>query len=192
MRCFIGLPLPEEYQQELRTVVATWKPRLRSRLSWTKPGNWHMTLKFLGEVSEVSLEHVIQSLAEPLGAGFVLRAGGGGFFPNQAKPRVLWVGVRQGGEDCRGLAGEVQRRLAVLGHSAEGRAFAPHLTVARIKEARPDPWPDLLRELHVRVWPEARMDRVVLWESRLDPDGPIYRQVAAFRLDEPTGRCPSD
>jgi len=186
MRCFIGLPLPEEYQQGLRALIDVWKPRLRSRLSWTRPGNWHMTLKFLGEVPEDAVEPIVQSLGEPLGKSFVLRAGGGGFFPNQQRPRVIWVGARQGGESCRALAREVEQRLAILGWPGRQSAFTPHLTVARIKEAAPgppDPWDDLLCALHTAKWPDAPMDRVVLWESLLAPTGPNYRPVGEFRLE---------
>jgi 2'-5' RNA ligase len=197
MRCFIGLPLPEEYQQKLQDLIKIWKPRLQSRLSWTKPGNWHMTLKFLGEIPNEAVEPIVQALGESLGKSFILQAGNGGFFPNQFRPRVIWVGVHQGGEACRALAREVEQRLALLGQSVwpgqldwsgrppEARAFTPHLTVARIKEARPDP-PDplgeLLDALHAAKWPEARMDRVVLWASQLTPAGPHYRPMAEFGL----------
>lgn len=204
MRCFIGLPLPEEYQQGLRALIEVWKPRLRSRLSWTRPGNWHVTLKFLGEVPEDAVEPMVQALGEPLGESlgqsFVLRAGDGGVFPNQQRPRVIWVGVLQGGESCRALAREVEQRLALLdwpgqsgrpgwpGQPREARAFTPHLTVARIKEAAPDPavpdtWAEMLCALHAAKWPDARMDRVVLWESLLAPTGPNYRPVGEFKLE---------
>jgi 2'-5' RNA ligase len=191
MRCFIGLPLPEEYQQKLQVLIKTWKPRLQSRLSWTKPGNWHMTLKFLGEIPKKAVEPIVQTLGESLGKRFILQAGDGGFFPNQSRPRVIWVGVNQGGEACRALAREVEQRLALLGQldwpgrPPGARAFTPHLTVARIREARPDPpdpWDELLDALHATKWPEARMDRVVLWASQLTSAGPNYRSVAEFGL----------
>lgn len=188
MRCFIGLPLPEEYQQKLQALIKTWKPKLQSRLSWTKPGNWHMTLKFLGEIPKEAVEPIVQALGESLGKSFILQAGNGGFFPDQSRPRVIWVGVNQGGEACRALAREVEQRLALLGRFSrppEARAFTPHLTVARIKEARPDPpdpWDELLDALHAAKWPEARMDRVVLWASQLTPFGPHYRPMAEFGL----------
>lgn len=186
MRCFIGLPLPEEYQQGLRALIDAWKPRLRSRLSWTRPGNWHVTLKFLGEVSEEGVGPMVQALGETLGKSFVLQAGGGGFFPNRLRPRVVWVGTRQGGESCRILAREVEQRLALLGWPREARAFTPHLTVARVKEAAPPP-PDPLDEMFCALqaahWPDAHMDRVVLWESLLSPSGPNYRPVGEFKLE---------
>lgn len=182
MRCFIGLPVPEKYQQGLQRLISEWRPRLRSRISWTRPGNWHVTLKFLGDVSEDWLDQATQGLETGLGEDFVFQVGAGGFFPDQSRPRVIWAGVVQGGDSCRNLAREVDRRLAVLGQPREGRPFSPHLTVARIKKAAPDPWNELLRALHGADWPETRMDRVALWESRLSPAGPDYRTIKEFRL----------
>lgn len=189
MRCFVGLPLPEEYQLELAKLIAIWKPRLRSRVSWTRPGNWHLTMKFLGDVTGENLGRVVQALNVPFGEMFVLRAGNGGFFPNLVSPRVVWAGLRQGQGECQKLAGQVERRMAALGFAKEGRAFVPHLTVARIKKAEQDPWDGLLGTLNDTDWPEARMDRVVLWESRLTPAGPNYRIVAEFKLEGHSARC---
>ncbi len=81
MRCFIGLPMPQDYQQGLQRVTAAWQDRLRSRLSWTRPGNWHLTLKFFGEVHEEFLDALIQILHHPMGDRFVLQAGGRRGFP---------------------------------------------------------------------------------------------------------------
>jgi len=182
MRCFIGLPMPQEYQQGLQGVAAAWQGRLRSGLSWTRPGNWHLTLKFLGEVHEESLDALIQILRHPMGDRFVMQAGGGGFFPGLSRPRGLWVGLRQGDDACRDLAREVAQRCEAIGFPIEQRPFASHLTIARIKQAKPDPWSQVLQSLHAAKWPETEMDRVVLWESRLGGQGPTFTALAEFAL----------
>jgi len=182
MRCFIGLPMPEQYQQGLRRLTATWRPKLHSKLSWTRPGNWHLTLKFLGEVPENTFSPLVQILRPPLGKRFVLQAQGGGFFPDPTRPRVLWVGVGRGDDACRSLAQEIARRCEAVGFPLEHRPFSSHLTIARIKQHKPDPWPQVLQSLHAITWPVAEMNRVVLWKSSLDNNGPIYTAMEKFPL----------
>jgi RNA 2',3'-cyclic 3'-phosphodiesterase len=182
MRCFIGLPLPETYQQGLFNLVNRWKPRLCSRMSWVRPGNWHLTLKFLGEVSMASFEALVSAFQEPLGGPFDFQGKGGGFFPSIKRPRVLWVGVDRGSDALRVLAGEVDRRCTAHDFPPEQRAFVSHLTVARIKQAEVDPWSEVLADLDGMCWPKIEVDRIVLWESRLTSQGPRYESRAEFRL----------
>lgn len=194
MRCFIGLPLNEDYQLMLGEIIRQWKPRLRSRMSWTSPGNWHLTLKFLGETSQEQISLLREALVNSRPAAFRLQGQGGGFFPNpdasrktfRRGPRVLWVGLGRGVEETRELAGWVQDVTETLGFPREERAFRPHLTVARIKQPEKDPWTEILENFQKITWPETIIDRMVLWESRLSPSGPEYEPLADWRLETGT------
>ncbi len=182
MRCFIGLPLPESYQLGLQEFIDRWQGRLRSRITWTRPGNWHLTLKFLGEINEAETDKVCDALRDPLGPCFALRGGGGGSFPDPRNPRVIWVGLAEGEERCRDAASEIDRRLAEIGPPKQRRVFTPHLTLGRVKQAAHDPWDELLRDLHRIRWPRIEISHVVLWASRLAPSGPHYRKITASQL----------
>lgn len=184
-RLFIGLPLPEEYQQRLEALRWRWRYRLSSRLSWTRPGNWHITLQFLGDTDESLIPAYTAALAGVEYVPFVLQGGGAGFFPppkddREPRPRVIWVGLKQGGAECIALSGAVGAALLPLGFRPESRPFKPHLTLARVKEARQDPWLELLAELHREAWPACVAERFVLWRSVLGPRGPTYFEVAGF------------
>ena len=187
MRCFIGLPLNETYQEILGQIIRQWKPRLRSRMTWTRPGNWHLTLKFLGETSPTQADALQKALLGSRHATFVFRGQGGGSFPtpglSRRRPRVLWVGVGRGGHETRELAGQVENLTADLGFPREVRAFHPHLTVARVKQPEKDPWAEILDGFQSIAWPEMVVDRVVLWESRLTPRGPEYKPLVEWRLE---------
>ena len=205
MRCFIGLPLPEDYQRRLAGLIQEWKALLGPGVSWTKPGNWHLTLKFLGEIQEQRA----RSLLDVLGKGiteeksckaFSLQGRGAGFFPDPRRPRVFWVGLGKGGEQTRELAAWVDAVCAGLGFAREERAFRAHLTVARIKQPRKDhhgmahrgsretnhasvsTWHEILHSVEALSWPEITVDRMVLWESRLSAEGPTYRPLAEWGL----------
>ncbi|MHC1700434.1 MAG: RNA 2',3'-cyclic phosphodiesterase [Humidesulfovibrio sp.] len=183
VRCFVGLPLPESWQAGLARVTQTLSAELSSRIGWTRPGNWHVTLKFLGDVDEERLPDVVQALAGVGFAPFVLAVGRAGFFPplGRGAPRVLWAGLAQGGPESLRLAAEVQRPLSALGFAPESRPFAAHLTLGRVKAAAPgDDWALVERVVAGEPWPVAGIDRFVLWRSLLGPGGPRYSRLAEF------------
>lgn len=182
-RCFVGVPLPETYQEGLRKVAEKWQPRLASRINWTKPGNWHITLYFLGEVEQGDLDRARQTLAEISHSRFSLRGGGGGFFPPQKKPpRVIWVGLLQGSQECVELADKVVSGLQRAGFPPRDKPYRPHLTLGRVKKGLRDDWNGLLKFLQDTSWPEVEVDSFVLWESRLSPQGPSYHPLERYNL----------
>ncbi len=185
MRCFVGLPLPKAYQDGLQSVSEAWRPRLRSKTTWTRPGNWHLTLTFLGELAEDVVSRVEEALYRVDHPTFLFQAGSAGFFPpgTQRAPRVVWAGLEKGAEETRTLAGQVQRAVSEVGFATEERPFRPHLTLARVREARKgDDWTALLRDLEERRWPEMWMRSFVLWQSVLSSSGPTYTVIREFAL----------
>lgn len=183
MRCFVGVPLPDSYQDQLAWLVRQHKPGLRSDASWTRPGNWHVTLKFLGQVENERLPGVAEALRGISFEAFDFQAGGAGFFPDPLRPRVAWIGVKLGNGTLRELAAQVDGAMEPLGFEREKRAYTPHLTLARVKRAKGDDWVGLLRSLGAVEWPVIRAGRMVLWESRLSPVGPSYSVLESFGPD---------
>lgn len=205
MRCFIGLPLPESYHRLLADIIQELKALPVSGVTWTRPGNWHLTLKFLGEIQEERARSLPGALGDGLSGekpcmAFFMQGRGGGFFPDPRRPRVFWVGLGKGRRQACDLAERVDAACAGLGFAREDREFHPHLTVARIRQAGKgrsgmahrsqretsspcaSTWIQMLRSMDRISWPEIRMDRMVLWESRLSPAGPDYRPLAEWRL----------
>ncbi len=181
-RCFIGLPLPEPYQEGLQSLTAKWSKRLRSHVTWTKPGNWHLTLFFLGDVAEDQVEGVKRQLAEVSQPRFELQAAGGGFFPPGKSPRVIWVGLKKGGREAAQLADRITDALSPLGFIPEKRPFKAHLTAGRVKRDRRDDWNELLAEMQEIHWPAVEARCFVLWKSTLRPQGPEYTPLQEYSL----------
>ncbi len=108
LRLFLGLPLPPSYQEGLARLAGGFSGPSRlpgaARLAWTRPGNWHLTLKFLGGVAPDRARAVIEASAAALAAlpfrPFRLGAGGAGAFPSLARPHLTLARVRDDGGDA--------------------------------------------------------------------------------------------
>jgi 2'-5' RNA ligase len=180
MRLFIGLPLPESYQERLGRLVGRLRGMVRSHVSWTKPGSWHLTLKFLGEVEEGRLDGLAEALGRVRFEAFALQAGGAGFFPDARRPRVLWTGLAEGREACTALAAGIEQAAVGCSFMPEERPFAPHLTIGRVRRGEPDDWGAVQREIARVDWARCEIGCFVLWQSILGPQGPKYVRRAEF------------
>jgi 2'-5' RNA ligase len=185
VRCFLGLPLPGAYQEGLAELRRQLAPGLASRLTWTRPGNWHLTLKFLGEVDQARIPGLCAELAGIEHAPVTLQAAGGGVFPDRRRPRVLWAGLGRGGRAAAGLAALVDAACVHQGFAPREREFRPHLTVARVKRPARDDWAGVLKKMTGRTWPVIEVPGFALWQSLLKPEGPEYRVVETFALSRP-------
>ena len=191
LRCFIGLPLPEDMQAGLSRVAQRLAGALSSRISWTRPGNWHLTLKFLGGVDAGRVPELAEALRGVAFAPFALAVGRAGVFPAGGPPRALWAGLALGETESARLAAKVDQALFPLGFAPEARPFFAHLTLGRVKAAAPDDdWGLAERALAGESWPKAGIGSFVLWQSVLGPSGPQYSRLAEFparmaRSDEP-------
>jgi len=181
MRLFIGLSVPELYRDNARSMIDAVRATTPSKVSWTKPENLHLTLKFLGNVDPASLPTIIEALSGVRFPAFTMRTGGIHAFPEKGKPRVLWLGVKEGASECADLADLVNQALVPLGFKAEEHIFRSHITLGRVKRHGGD---DLRAELRSRElpWPPFTADRFTLWHSDTLPEGPVYTPQAMFNL----------
>ncbi len=179
-RLFVAIHLPREYQDGLAQLTASLKGRLRSRLAWTRPGNWHLTLKFLGDTDETRITAITKALRSVPFTAFDLQAGDAGFFPDMKRPRVFWLGLAQGGDACRALARNIEGALEPLGFAPEARPFEGHLTLARVKQGRGDDWAGLKALARKKEWPVFRAHSFTLQQSELTPQGPKYSVLGLF------------
>lgn len=151
---------------------ALTRVRQKSSLRLVDPQQVHVTLAFLGEVASPLSDRVAASMQEPI-AGvppFRLRIGGLGVFPPRGAPRVLWLGLHDGTRELIAVQSVVARRLEALGVALEDRAFHPHVTIARWRDARPSDRALVDHDARAAV-AEMTVDRVTLFESRLSSKG---------------------
>lgn len=158
--------------------------RVREGPRWEeRPDHWHLTLRFLGPLSR--LAPVVDALAGAA-AGcrpFLFRFGGAGAFPSPRRARVVWLGASEGQGDMVSLAGAVAGALVPVGHEAERRPFRPHLTLARLRVPG-DVGAILFAVGAGPVGPAFTVGEIVLYESRLSPQGSTYTVLERFGLGD--------
>jgi 2'-5' RNA ligase len=175
-RVFAAVPLPAEVRLAL-------DDKLRSHALPGKvapPENWHLTLRFLGNVDEVSYERFVSLLdTANLGKRFRLALGQMGAFPNPKRATVLWLGVSQGGEEMSELALTAEEAAQGAGLPPEERPFQPHLTLSRIR-----PPTDVSGLIAAFGDTEIgwRCETMVVYRSRLGPGGARYEPLEIFDL----------
>ncbi|MFC7069982.1 RNA 2',3'-cyclic phosphodiesterase [Halobaculum lipolyticum] len=137
-RLFVSVDLPDRLADAFAAVQEPLAavPGLR----FTDPEQAHCTLTFLGDVDESRVDDVAEALDRAVGAAavgpFDCEVGGLGAFPSPDYVRVVWVGVREGSEELTRLAEAVERETVELGFDEADHEFTPHLTLARLNDAR--------------------------------------------------------
>ena len=180
MRAFIAIDLPES----IRAALGRKQDLFRSvgpEKGWTRPEGIHLTLKFLGEISDAQVKEVCQSLKN-LGQFESVAIGlkGFGFFPDARRPRVFWVGVDAPAHLSQ-LAERIEEAMGKIGFAREERPFRPHLTLARFRMPQPQPaLQALLTEQAEQELGNFTVSEFFLFESKLLPQGAEYRKVERF------------
>ena len=184
MRAFIAIELPPEVKNDLADVQQRLKQAgLKAR--WVKPGNIHLTLKFLGDIDPGNLENISAAMkvATEKHAPFELKVSGTGVFPNLKKARVLWAGLSAGVTELINLQKDLDKALVDCGFECGKRAFKGHLTLARFRgRVNPAKLEEALKECDGGVPAKWMVDDLVLFKSDLMPTGAIYSQLATQRL----------
>lgn len=152
-------------------------------MRWVASENLHLTLKFLGDVSQEKIPEIKLVLQKAVKQYGVLRlnAKGLGCFPNAARPSVIWIGLDGDMERLKLLAEQVENGLFEIGFPAENRPFSPHLTIGRVKAGHSAIGEAVQQFVlgEVAAWEN---DSIHLMQSTLKPSGAEYQALADFRL----------
>ena len=190
MRLFIGVELSDDLRNRAGTLAA----RLRrdaeraapeAVVRWVETGNLHITVWFFGEVREPQDQALLAALQSSLSvAPFSLRLSGAGAFPPSGPPRSLWLGLAEGRDGLFAVHDALRDRLAPLGFQPEGRAYSPHLTIARVKDVQKDDGATLRRLLRETSDDVGACDvrHATLFRSRTTPAGSRYEVLRRIEL----------
>jgi 2'-5' RNA ligase len=150
---------------------------------WVNPANLHVTLKFIGNVATEalpSIERALAGLSVPRPFDIEFRALG--FFPNERRPAVIWVGIAAAPE-LASLAAKIDEAVGGCGIARDTRPFAPHLTLARF---HPPHVSAALRaqaaQSKDRLFAKQSVSEFSLMESKLKSTGAEYTTLRIFPL----------
>ncbi|MCK4307504.1 RNA 2',3'-cyclic phosphodiesterase [candidate division WOR-3 bacterium] len=182
MRIFIAIKVPDSIKEEISKLQKGLDIQFAEfcgNVRWVAPQNIHLTLKFLGEVPEEQIETIIEAIESSLGKTepFDISFEEVGGFPNLKRPRVLWVGAKQGKAQLIELMQKLNEKLSAIGFETEARESVPHLTIGRIKKVKNLEFK--VKSFKATPFP---VERIYLIKSKLTPQGPIYTDIKEFRL----------
>jgi 2'-5' RNA ligase len=186
IRAFVAIDIPDDVRAAITEAQARLKrAHVGVKTSWTKIDNLHITLQFLGYIGETVVDQ-IKSALQSAAAGqepFALSVRGTGAFPNENRPRVIWVGCEDAHGRLKALARAVQKSMQPLGFEPEHREFSAHLTLGRIKYPQPDAaLTRALDSLKDSTFGTLRVEAIHLVESQLHPEGSIYTKLSSHML----------
>ena len=161
-----------------------------AKVSWAKPTNMHLTLKFLGNVPSVELVQICRVVDEAVKdfEPFELVYRGIGAFPSIQEPRTIWMGVDQGAEEIVNLQSIVDNAMKKLRFPLEPRRFQPHLTIGRVRDSGP-PVLELSRLIEKYADFEGDLsiiDEVVTFSSERAQGEIQYEVIGHTTLGKPT------
>ena len=184
MRAFIAIELSPEIKDSLDQVQSHLKYS-GANVKWVSPGDIHLTLKFIGDITEEICEKIRLALNK-IGSSFKpfeIGIKGVGAFPNVNYPRVIWVGLDMGTVETKALSEKICEELLKLGFQKEPRPFAPHLTIGRVRSPENK---DILKEklisAQLPITKTHSVSSIVLFQSTLSTKGPVYTKLHEVRL----------
>ncbi|KAB1187037.1 MULTISPECIES: RNA 2',3'-cyclic phosphodiesterase [Haloferax] len=184
MRLFLALDLPSSLSEGVAAAQALLHDA--GGLRFTDPEQAHITLKFLGETPSdrvSAVEEAVESAIDAADVGpFDASVGGLGVFPSLDYIRVVWTGVDDGADEMIRLHEAIERETTAIGFDAEGHDFSPHVTLARMNDARGKDYVTRVVQHEDPTIGSFPVREVRLKKSELGPDGPEYETVSRFSL----------
>ncbi len=188
LRLFLALAVPPAVREEIgRAQGRLQRHSPPGAIRWTRSDQFHVTLKFLGDVPAEQVAALEQCVAPICTArpALPLSARGIGFFPGTHQPRVIWAGAGDGRGQLSALHRQIDEALRWLAPAERPGKFTGHITLGRFKPGRHAAIPKLLelaagyRDQHFGDW---RAEAVELVRSELTSTGAEHTVMAAFPL----------
>ena len=176
MRLFVALSLPDAVAQSLM-LIQGGVPGAR----WQAREQLHLTLRFIGDVEGRDAGMLDAALAGILAPGFSLQLHGVGQFGNKL-PHALWAGVRPNAA-LEHLQRKVDNAIRRVGQPQDAHKFAPHVTLARLRNPDQSRMLDWLTYNALYTSPEFPVGAFHLYSSRLTSDGSLYRIEQDYELE---------
>ncbi|MGA9780347.1 MAG: RNA 2',3'-cyclic phosphodiesterase [Verrucomicrobiia bacterium] len=187
-RLFVAISIPEAIRNEMIRVQHELQPVApQGVVRWTKPEQFHLTLRFFGDVSSDCLTALRESVRAVCSgeSALHLQAQGVGFFPNARSPRVIWIGITDGENRLADFQRKIEDAVQPFSAGPGSERFAGHVTLGRFNQHK---WLDINELIAggetMKSWKfgEWTVREVEIIRSELLATGSRYTLLAAIRL----------
>lgn len=182
LRLFIAIPGEPSLSPLFMDLIRQLKQEIQGRVTWIKDENFHLTLKFLGEVQESQMES-IKFLSQKViqeNSRFSLTFNRLDFFPNLKRPRVIIIRGDNSSSYER-LITMLNQELAPIAAPEKEKEIVPHITLGRIKELESSIRAESISSIPFKPF-TLEVKEVCLYQSTLTPQGPVYQVIERLPL----------
>ena len=177
-RIFIGIPIPAFIRKQI-FILQGGVPGA----NWVPPENYHISLRFIGEVDETKKEDIAEALENIAFPAFKISLQGIGIFTQKEDPHHLWVKPTPE-EPLIKLYRKIETLLTKeLSIKAETRKYTPHLTIAKLKKEKKKKVGQFMQWHNLFKTSEFEVNEYTLFESHLTNIGPVYKALDIYELD---------
>ena len=181
VRAFIAVEIQaSDVVEKIRTIQDDLRSD-KSKVRFVNPENVHLTLKFLGNITQEQIETVKSTLDNIATSPYQIYLEGVGCFPNTRRPRVIWIGMTGGVTESTQIQAYLEEELQNHGFPRERRRFKPHITIARVKYSVGDLGLKIQRLQEFDLG-SVDVEYIYLKKSTLTPQGPIYTNLHIKKL----------
>lgn len=182
MRTFFAIPIPEQLKIRIDDLLIPLK-KLHPGFNWVKPENHHLTLHFLGEISDNEYDRLKAALRKykPPISPFDLSFGQIGAFPRLSNPSILYISVVEGGKSVQMIYNSLSELLSKTKIKSDTKKrFKPHLTICRIRKKDYNFTPESFKDISFEE--EFRVKHIQIFSSDLSGRSPVYSTLMNINL----------
>lgn len=176
MRLFIALPLPPALRDDLADLAGGLQGA-----RWVVPENYHLTLRFVGEVANPLADELDHALAALRGKRLSLSASGTAVFERGGRITALRAGIRRD-DALDHLQSKIETAVQRAGLPPERRRFQPHVTLARVDGVAPELLASWVQAHNLLRSGPHPIDRFVLFSSQTGHEQPVYLPEVEYEL----------
>ena len=178
IRSFISVDLDEPLIREGIITAQKGLQETGAQLKLVDPEIMHLTLRFLGEIPQTTIEAVKDAMDSIRFQAFEVQFSGLGAFPTLKRINVVWVGIKRGQEQLDEIFHQLEPKLRQSGLPADNKGFSPHLTIARVKSGHNrEPLAEYISGMADQEFGKMLAKAIRLKKSTLTPKGPIYTTI---------------
>jgi len=183
MRVFTGIKITSSIMEKLKEVPSSLQ-EYRNKIRTVRPENLHITLKFLGNITQDMYSKFSEILKNSITnfSPFEVAIEGIGFFPSKSRAKIIWVGIKENIllENLYKIVENSAEKINIL---PDDKKFHGHITVGRIKtDIHPNIINAIEEKFKERNWGDMRVENITIFESILHSDGPEYKELKNMTL----------